>query len=75
MFAMDETACWMDMPSDSTIDILGARSVPLKMTGHEKKSLYRDTDGTCRWQERGLGLSSNYNKYLVWLFDLVLMAG
>ena len=26
----------MDMPSDSTIDILGARSVPLKTTGHEK---------------------------------------
>ena len=36
MFAMDETACWMDMPSDSTFDILGARSVPLKTTGHEK---------------------------------------
>ena len=31
MFAMDETACWMDMPSDT-----GSRSVPLKTSGHEK---------------------------------------
>ena len=36
MFVMDETACWIDMPSDSTIDIFEARSVPLKTTGHEK---------------------------------------
>ena len=30
---MDETACWLDMPSNTTVD---ARSVPLKTTGHEK---------------------------------------
>ena len=35
-FAMDETACWMDMPSDTTIDAIGARSVPIKTKGHEK---------------------------------------
>ncbi len=36
MFAMDETACWMDIPSDTTVDVGGARCVPLKTTGHEK---------------------------------------
>ena len=36
IFAMDETACWMDMPSDTTIDVRGAKSVSLKTTGHEK---------------------------------------
>ena len=36
MFAMDETACWMDMPSDTTNDVTGSRSVPLKTSGHEK---------------------------------------
>ena len=36
VYAMDETACWMDMHSSSTIDVRGARSVPLKTIGHEK---------------------------------------
>ena len=36
IFAMDETACWMDMPSDTTVAVTGARSVLLKTTGHEK---------------------------------------
>lgn len=36
VFAMDETACWMDMPSDTTIHKTGARSVSLKTSGHEK---------------------------------------
>ena len=36
MFAMDETACWMDMPSDTTVAVTGSRSVPLKTSGHEK---------------------------------------
>lgn len=36
IFAMDETACWMDMPSNTTIDVCGAKCVPLKTTGHEK---------------------------------------
>ena len=36
VIAMDETACWFDMPSDTTVDVTGARSVPLKTTGHEK---------------------------------------
>ena len=33
---MDETACWMNMPSDITIDVRGTKSVSLKTTGHEK---------------------------------------
>jgi hypothetical protein len=33
---MDETAVWMDMPSSTTVDLVGAKSVPLKTTGHEK---------------------------------------
>ena len=36
VFAMDETACWMDMPSETTVTFTGAHSVPLKTTGHEK---------------------------------------
>uniref|UniRef100_A0A1X7TW17 DDE-1 domain-containing protein n=1 Tax=Amphimedon queenslandica TaxID=400682 RepID=A0A1X7TW17_AMPQE len=36
IFAMDETACWFDMPGDTTIHHTGARSVPVKSTGHEK---------------------------------------
>ena len=33
---MDETACWLDMPSDTTVHFSGARSVLMKRTGHEK---------------------------------------
>ena len=33
---MDETACWMDMPSETTVTHIGVCSVPLKTTGHEK---------------------------------------
>ena len=33
---MDETACCMDMPSDTTVHFIGARSVSLKTSGHEK---------------------------------------
>ena len=36
MFATDETACWMDMPSDTTVAVTGSCSVPLKTSGHEK---------------------------------------
>ncbi len=49
-FAMDETACWMDMPSDTTIDLCGARSVSVKTIGHEKNHytvvLTAKADGT-----------------------------
>ena len=38
IFAMDETTCWMDMPSDTTVAVTGACSVPLKTTGHEKNN-------------------------------------
>lgn len=36
IFATDETACWMDMPGDTTVATTGSRSVSLKTTGHEK---------------------------------------
>ncbi len=36
IFAMDETACWMDMPSDTTADPVGARLIPIKTTGYTK---------------------------------------
>ena len=34
-FAMDETACWLDMPSETTVDATGASCVSLKTTGHD----------------------------------------
>ena len=36
IYAMDETACWFDMVWDTTVHSTGARSVPVKSTGHEK---------------------------------------
>ena len=33
---MDETACWFDMPSDTTVASTGSKAVPVKTTGHEK---------------------------------------
>ena len=36
IIAMDETPVWDDMVSSMTIDRVGAQSVPLKTTGHEK---------------------------------------
>lgn len=36
IFTKDETACLMDMPSDTTVYLTGSRSVLLKSTGHEK---------------------------------------
>ena len=33
---MDETVCWFEMPSDTTVASTGSRSVPLKTTSHEK---------------------------------------
>lgn len=50
IFAMDETACWMDMPSDTTVHFTGSQSVSLKTTGHEKNHytvvLTAKADGT-----------------------------
>ena len=47
---MDETPCWMDIPSDTTIHFSGARSVSVKTTGHEKNHftvvLTAKADGT-----------------------------
>ena len=36
IYAMDETACWFDMVSDTTVHSTGACSVPVKSTGHEE---------------------------------------
>ena len=33
---MDETPLWMDMPGDRTVKKQGTRSIPVKLTGHEK---------------------------------------
>ncbi|KAL2091434.1 hypothetical protein ACEWY4_013697 [Coilia grayii] len=39
IIAMDETAVWFDMVGSTTVDTRGARSIPLKTTGHEKSHL------------------------------------
>lgn len=36
IIAMDETSAWFDMPSSTTIDQKGKKSIILKSTGHEK---------------------------------------
>jgi len=36
IFAMDETACYMDMTADTTVTLTGAHSVPLKTIGPKK---------------------------------------
>ena len=50
IIAMDETACWMDIPSETTVTFSGSRSVPLKTTGNEKNHftvvLSAKADGT-----------------------------
>lgn len=35
IFAMDKTACWMDMSSDTTVAHTHSHSIRLKTTGHE----------------------------------------
>ena len=37
IFAMDETACWFHLPSETTVAHKGACFIPLKTTGHEKQ--------------------------------------
>ena len=39
IFAMDETAVWNDMISDTTVEKRGAHSVNLKSTGREKSKI------------------------------------
>ena len=36
---MDETAIWADMPGNITVEKIGATSVPLLTTGHEKERI------------------------------------
>ena len=33
---MDETPIWLDMLAQTTVDHVGAKSIPIKTTGHEK---------------------------------------
>ena len=39
IFAMDETAVWNGMVSNTTVEKRGAHSVNLKSTGHEKSKI------------------------------------
>lgn len=39
IIAMDETAVWLDMTADTTVEKVGVKSVPLKTTGHEKNRI------------------------------------
>ncbi len=39
IFAMDETAIWSDMVSNTTVEKRGAHSVNMKTTGHEKAKI------------------------------------
>ena len=39
IIAMDETAVWLDMPGENTVDMVGVKSVPLRTTGHEKNRI------------------------------------
>ena len=36
IIAMDETAIWLDMTAETILEKRGAKSVPLKSTGHQK---------------------------------------
>lgn len=36
---MDETAIWVDMPGNKTIDIKGVKTVPIMTTGHERSRI------------------------------------
>ena len=36
---MGETPIWVDMPSTTTIESVGAKTVPIKTTGHEKQRI------------------------------------
>ena len=53
IFALDETACWFNMPSDTTIASTDSRSVAVKSTGHEK-------DHSPWWWNRSIA----FNDYL-----------
>ena len=39
IIAMDETAVWLDMPGETTVDLVGVKSVPIRTTGHEKNRI------------------------------------
>ena len=50
IIAFDETPVWADMVSDTTVDVVGKKTVSMKTTGHEKcrvtAGLAAKSDGT-----------------------------
>ena len=36
---MDETAVWLDMPGNNTVDFVGVKSVPIRTKGHENNRI------------------------------------
>lgn len=36
IYACDETAVWLDMLPDTSVDLVGVKEVPIKTTGHQK---------------------------------------
>ena len=39
IYAMDETAVWLDMPGSTTVSEIGEKSIPIRTTGHEKSRI------------------------------------
>ena len=44
--AMDETAVWQDMLSNTTVDSISHNTIAMKTTGHEKTKVSAKADGT-----------------------------
>ena len=42
IIAMDETAVWQDMLSNTTVDSIGHNTIAMKTTGHERKQMERN---------------------------------
>ena len=36
---MDETPIWADMPSETTVEQRGSKTIPIKSTGHKKQRI------------------------------------
>ena len=58
IFAMDETAVWNDMISNTTGEKRGAHSVNLKSTGHEKSKITVCLTATADGGKKSLSLCS-----------------
>ena len=58
IFAMDETAVWNDMISNTTVEKRGAHSENLKSTGHEKSKITICLTATADGGKKSLSLCS-----------------